>query len=41
MRRGARLKELIPSYGESLVNDAELLGRVRERTLSTLNLTRD
>lgn len=38
---GARLKELIPSYGESLVNDAELLGRVRERTLSTLNLTRD
>ena len=38
---GERLKKLIPSYGESLVNDAELLNTVRQRTLSTLNLTRD
>ena len=38
---GARLKELIPSYGESLVNDEQLLNRVRERTLSTLNLKAD
>ncbi len=35
----ARLKELVPSYGESLVNDADLLARVREHTLSTLKLT--
>ena len=36
----ARLKELVPSYGESLVNDADLLARVREKTLGTLKLTR-
>ena len=36
----ARLKELIPSYGQSLINDAELLKQVRERTLTTLNLRR-
>ncbi|MDF1763343.1 MAG: malate dehydrogenase (quinone) [Oleibacter sp.] len=36
----ARLKELVPSYGESLINDADLLRRVREKTLGTLNLTR-
>ena len=34
----SRMKELIPSYGQSLVDDAELLKRVRERTLSTLEL---
>lgn len=33
-----KLKEMIPSYGESLINDADLLGRVREDTLTTLNL---
>lgn len=37
----ARLKELVPSYGESLIADAELLGRVRQNTLSTLGLQRD
>ncbi|WP_430461165.1 malate dehydrogenase (quinone) [Thalassolituus sp. LLYu03] len=36
----ARLKELVPSYGESLVNDADLLGRIRPNTLSTLGLLR-
>ncbi len=35
-----KLKEMIPSYGESLVEDAELLERVRSRTLSTLGLDR-
>lgn len=35
-----RLKEMIPSYGESLTHDAELLSRVRESTLSTLQLDR-
>lgn len=34
----AHLKEMIPSYGESLVNDADLLARVRANTLSTLKL---
>jgi malate dehydrogenase (quinone) len=33
-----KLKALIPSYGESLVDDAVLLQRVRQRTLSGLNL---
>src|SRR5690554_2362759 len=37
----SRMKELVPSYGQSLVEDAELLKKVRERTLSTLNLRRD
>ncbi len=32
------LKELIPAYGESLIDDAALLHRVRSNTLSTLNL---
>jgi malate dehydrogenase (quinone) len=32
------LKALIPSYGESLIDDAALLSRVRSDTLSTLNL---
>ncbi|SDK09904.1 malate dehydrogenase (quinone) [Methylophilus rhizosphaerae] len=33
-----RLKALIPSYGESLIDDAALLARVRRETLTTLNL---
>lgn len=32
------LKSLIPSYGESLIDDAELLARVRRDTLSSLRL---
>ena len=35
-----RIRELVPSYGQSLVNDAELLKQVRDRTLSTLGLRR-
>ncbi len=35
----SKMKEIIPSYGESLVNDAELLKSIREYTLKTLNLT--
>ena len=34
----ARLKEMIPSYGEKLDKDAELLHRVRKHTLTTLKL---
>lgn len=34
----ARMKELVPSYGQSLVDDKELLEKVRARTLSTLHL---
>lgn len=33
-----RLKQLVPSYGECLINDAALLGRVRPWTLETLAL---
>ncbi len=33
-----RLKEIIPSYGDSLVEDAALLESVRQRTLSVLGL---
>jgi len=33
-----RMKELVPSYGQTLVEDEQLLNKVRERTLSTLNL---
>ena len=33
-----KLKEMIPSYGESLINDEVLLNKVRENTLTTLNL---
>ncbi len=32
----ARLQALVPSYGESLVNNAELLGSIRQNTLRTL-----
>jgi malate dehydrogenase (quinone) len=34
-----RMKEMIPSYGESLVENANLLRSVRARTLSTLGLS--
>jgi malate dehydrogenase (quinone) len=33
-----KLKQLVPSYGESLIDDASLLKQVRKRTLSTLKL---
>jgi malate dehydrogenase (quinone) len=33
-----KLKEMIPSYGQSLVKDAELLKRIRTHTLSTLQI---
>lgn len=33
-----RIKSLIPSYGESLVDDSQLLEQVRSRTLQVLNL---
>jgi malate dehydrogenase (quinone) len=33
-----RMKEMIPSYGQSLVENADLLRSVRARTLSTLDL---
>jgi malate dehydrogenase (quinone) len=35
----ARLKEWIPSYGESLIEDGELLNRTRAKTLRVLGLT--
>ena len=34
----SRIKALIPSYGESLIDDSELLAQVRNRTLQVLNL---
>ncbi|MBA3696176.1 MAG: malate dehydrogenase (quinone) [Methylotenera sp.] len=34
-----KMKTLVPSYGESLIDDAALLKSVRARTLKTLNLT--
>ena len=34
----AKMKTLVPSYGESLVENAELLRNVRARTLKTLKL---
>lgn len=33
-----KMKVMVPSYGQSLVDDAALLQEVRSRTLSTLNL---
>ena len=35
----AKMKEMVPSYGESLVDNTDLLLSIRERTLTTLNLT--
>lgn len=34
----AKMKAMVPSYGQSLINDADLLKSVRARTLSTLKL---
>ena len=36
-----RIKAMIPAYGQSLINDADLLASVRKRTLTTLGLTGD
>jgi malate dehydrogenase (quinone) len=36
----ARLKEWIPSYGESLIDDGELLERTRDNTLRVLGLVK-
>ena len=36
-----RIKEMIPSYGESLIENADLLRTVRSRTLSTLGLSQN
>jgi malate dehydrogenase (quinone) len=33
-----KLKQLVPSYGESLIENAGLLKQVRQRTLTTLKL---
>ena len=35
-----KLKTMIPSYGESLIDDAELLNTVRQDTLATLGLNK-
>ncbi len=34
----AKMKQMVPSYGESLIDDVELLRTVRKRTLSVLQL---
>jgi len=34
----AKMKALVPSYGESLIENADFLKKIRQRTLSTLNL---
>jgi malate dehydrogenase (quinone) len=34
----AKMKEMVPSYGQSLIKNAELLKSVRTRTLQTLRL---
>ncbi|HEY8119553.1 MAG TPA: malate dehydrogenase (quinone) [Methylophilaceae bacterium] len=36
----AKMKAMVPSYGESLVDDADLLRKVRARTIATLGLAR-
>ncbi len=33
-----KIKQLVPSYGESLIENADLLRTIRARTLKTLNL---
>jgi malate dehydrogenase (quinone) len=33
-----KMRTLVPSYGQSLIDDAELLKEVRTRTLATLDL---
>lgn len=37
----AKMKEMVPSYGQSLIEDGQLLRTVRKRTLSTLKLDQD
>ncbi len=37
----AKMKEMIPSYRQSLIEDAELLKQVRQRTLETLKLDQE
>lgn len=37
----AKMKEMVPSYGESLIDNDELLSTVRQRTLSVLKLDRE
>lgn len=34
----AKMKQMVPSYGQSLIEDGELLRGIRQRTLSTLKL---
>jgi malate dehydrogenase (quinone) len=34
-----KMKTMIPSYGQSLIDDAELLKTIRARTTRTLGLT--
>ena len=34
-----KLKQLVPSYGESLIENAKLLKKVRQRNLKTLGLS--
>ena len=36
----AKMKEMVPAYGQSLVDNAELLREIRSRTLKTLELDR-
>ena len=33
-----KMQQLVPSYGESLIENADLLHQVRNRTLKTLKL---
>ncbi|MBR9868897.1 MAG: malate dehydrogenase (quinone) [Oceanospirillales bacterium] len=37
----AKMKEMVPSYGQSLIEDGQLLRTVRKRTLATLKLDQD
>jgi malate dehydrogenase (quinone) len=37
----AKMKEMVPSYGQSLIEDGQLLRTIRQRTLSTLELSKD
>jgi malate dehydrogenase (quinone) len=37
---GARLREMIPSFGQSLIDNPDLCRRVRDETAEVLNITR-
>ncbi|MDO6562109.1 malate dehydrogenase (quinone) [Amphritea sp. 1_MG-2023] len=37
----AKMKQMVPSYGQSLTDNGELLRNIRQRTLSTLKLSQD